>query len=70
MSLSNENIKQKLIEKFSDQLTNWQEPYGMLTFTAAKDLNIKVMQTTGLGNTWWPRMMQACFIWPIWAALK
>ena len=44
MSLSNENIKQKLIEKFSDQLTNWQEPYGMLTFTAAKDLNIKVMQ--------------------------
>jgi NADH-quinone oxidoreductase subunit C len=44
MSLSNENIKQKLTEKFGDQLTDWQEPYGMLTFTAPKDLNIKVMQ--------------------------
>jgi NADH-quinone oxidoreductase subunit C len=44
MSLSNENIKQRLTEKFDDQLTDWQEPYGMLTFTAPKDLNIKVMQ--------------------------
>ncbi|WP_462251041.1 NADH-quinone oxidoreductase subunit C [Ferruginibacter sp.] len=44
MSLSNENIKQKLTEKFGDHLTDWQEPYGMLTFTAPKDFNIKVMQ--------------------------
>jgi NADH-quinone oxidoreductase subunit C len=44
MSLSNENIKQRLTEKFEDQLTDGQEPYGMLTFTAPKDLNIKVMQ--------------------------
>jgi NADH-quinone oxidoreductase subunit C len=42
--LTNEIIKQKLTEKFGDQLFDWQEPYGMLTFTAARDLNIKVMQ--------------------------
>ncbi len=44
MSLSNELIKEKLIEKFPDQLTDWLEPYGMLTFTAPKELNLKVMQ--------------------------
>lgn len=44
MSLTNEIIQQKLTEKFGDQLTNWQEPYGMLTFTAPKDLNLKVLQ--------------------------
>ncbi len=44
MALTNDIIKQKLTEKFGDQLTDWQEPYGMLTFTAPKDLNIKVMQ--------------------------
>jgi NADH-quinone oxidoreductase subunit C len=44
MSLTNETIQQKLTEKFGDQLTNWQEPYGMLTFTAPKDLNLKVLQ--------------------------
>src|SRR6195952_4861932 len=44
MALTNELIKEKLTEKFGDQLTNWQEPYGLLTFTASKDLNLKVMQ--------------------------
>ena len=44
MALTNETIQQKLTEKFGDQLTNWQEPYGMLTFTAPKDLNLKVLQ--------------------------
>lgn len=42
--LTNEIIQQKLTEKFPDQLTDWQEPYGMLTFTAPKDLNLKVLQ--------------------------
>jgi len=42
--LTNEIIQQKLTEKFGDVLTDWQEPYGMLTFTAPKDLNLKVMQ--------------------------
>ena len=44
MSLTNETIKQKLTEKFGETLTDWQEPYGMLTFSAPKDFNLKVLQ--------------------------
>jgi len=44
MALTNDSIKTKLTEKFGDQLSNWQEPYGMLTFTAPKELNLKVLQ--------------------------
>jgi NADH-quinone oxidoreductase subunit C len=44
MALTNDIIKQRLIEKFGDQLTGWEEPYGMLTFTAPKEMNLKVMQ--------------------------
>ncbi len=44
MALTNETIKGKLTEKFGETLTDWQEPYGMLTFTAPKDLNLKVLQ--------------------------
>ena len=44
MSISNETVKTTLTEKFGDQLTDWQEPYGMLTFTAPKELNLKVLQ--------------------------
>ena len=44
MSLTNETIKEKLTEKFGDTLTNWQDPYGMLTFTAPKEFNLKVLQ--------------------------
>ncbi|HMI78043.1 MAG TPA: NADH-quinone oxidoreductase subunit C [Ferruginibacter sp.] len=42
--LTNDTIQQKLTDKFPDQLTGWQEPYGMLTFTAPKELNLKVLQ--------------------------
>lgn len=44
MSLTNDIIKQKLIEKFGDTVTNFSEPYGMLTFEAPKEMNLKVMQ--------------------------
>lgn len=44
MALTNEIIRQKLTEKFGDELTDWQEPYGMLTFTSDKNLNLKVLQ--------------------------
>lgn len=44
MALTNEFVQQALTEKFGDELTNWSEPYGMLTFTAPKDLNLKVLQ--------------------------
>jgi NADH-quinone oxidoreductase subunit C len=42
--MTNDIIKQKLTEKFGDVFTEWLEPYGMLTFTAPKDLNVKVLQ--------------------------
>ena len=44
MSLTNELVKAKLTEKFGDQLTHWEEPYGFLTFTTSKELNLKVLQ--------------------------
>src|SRR5438552_16870955 len=43
MALTNEHIKQRLIEKFGEQVTNFSEPYGMLTFEATKEMNLKVM---------------------------
>lgn len=43
MSLTNERIIQRLIEKFGEQVTAFSEPYGMLTFEAPKDLNLKVL---------------------------
>ncbi|MDP4263750.1 MAG: NADH-quinone oxidoreductase subunit C [Bacteroidota bacterium] len=43
MELTNDIIKQKLIEKFGDQVTDFTEPYGMLTFSASRDLNLKVL---------------------------
>ena len=42
--LTNEIIQQRLTEKFGDQLTDWETPYGMLTFTGPKALNLKVLQ--------------------------
>ena len=44
MKLTNERIKERLTEKFPDQVTNITEPYGMLTFEAPKDTNLKVLQ--------------------------
>ena len=42
--LSNETIKDRLTQKFGDQVSNFAEPYGMLTFEAPKEMNLKVMQ--------------------------
>ena len=42
--IDNTFIKEKLTAKFGEALSNWQEPYGMLTFTAPNDLNLKVLQ--------------------------
>jgi NADH-quinone oxidoreductase subunit C len=43
MSLTNDHIKQRLIEKFGDEVTAFEEPYGMLTFESPKNLNLKVL---------------------------
>lgn len=44
MALTNEIIKSKLSEKFGEEITGWEEPYGMLTFSSQKDQNLKVLQ--------------------------
>jgi NADH-quinone oxidoreductase subunit C len=44
MELTNEHIKQRLTEKFGEQVSNFTEPYGMLTFEAPKEMNLKVLQ--------------------------
>lgn len=44
MALSNETIQQKLTEKFGGQVSNFEEPYGLLTFEAPKELNLKVLK--------------------------
>src|SRR5215216_1650502 len=43
MALTNEHIKQRLTERFGEQVANFSEPYGMLTFEAHKELNLKVL---------------------------
>ena len=44
MALTNELIQEKLTEKFGEQLTEWEMPYGLLTFRAPADMNLKVLQ--------------------------
>ena len=43
-ALSNATIKELLTAKFGEQLTNFEEPYGLLGFHAPAELNLKVMQ--------------------------
>lgn len=44
MALTYEHIRQRLEEKFPEQLKGFSEPYGMLTFEGPKELNLKVLQ--------------------------
>ena len=44
MSLTNDIIRQRLTEQFGEQVTGFEEPYGMLAFEAPKDMNLKVLQ--------------------------
>jgi NADH-quinone oxidoreductase subunit C len=41
--LTNEIIKQRILSKFGEQATGFTEPYGMLTFEAPKEMNLKVL---------------------------
>jgi NADH-quinone oxidoreductase subunit C len=43
MALTNGHIKKRLSENFPAQVTGFEEPYGMLTFHAPKELNLKVL---------------------------
>lgn len=42
--LTNDIVKQRLTEQFGEQVSGFEEPYGMLTFEAPKELNLKVLQ--------------------------
>lgn len=44
MPLTNPNIIQRLVDKFGESLTEFGEPYGMLTFAAPREMNLKVMR--------------------------
>jgi NADH-quinone oxidoreductase subunit C len=44
MALTNETIKERLTAHFGDQLSQFEEPYGLLSFEAPKELNLKVLQ--------------------------
>lgn len=44
MSLTNELVQQQLKEHFGEAVFNFTEPYGMLTFEAPKENNIKVLR--------------------------
>ena len=41
--LTNEQIKTRLLEKFGELISNFEEPYGLLTFEAPKEMNLKVL---------------------------
>jgi NADH-quinone oxidoreductase subunit C len=44
MALTYDLIKQRLTEKFGDRVSNFEEPYGMLSFEVPKDLNIEMLR--------------------------
>ena len=44
MGLTNEQIQQRLQEKFGEALNSYEQPYGMLSVTAPKEKNIEILQ--------------------------
>ncbi|RYZ30938.1 MAG: NADH-quinone oxidoreductase subunit C [Chitinophagaceae bacterium] len=44
MALSNDYIKQRLQEKFGEDVFSFEEPFGMLTFETKPERNLEVMQ--------------------------
>lgn len=44
MGLTNEIIQQKLTEKFGENVSNFNESFGLLSFEAPKEMNLKVLQ--------------------------
>jgi NADH-quinone oxidoreductase subunit C len=43
MPLTHDHIRQRLTDKFGEQLSGFSEPWGTLTFEAPKELNLKVL---------------------------
>jgi NADH-quinone oxidoreductase subunit C len=44
MVLTNEIVKNRLQEKFGEELTEWEEQFGLLTCTMPAAINVKVLQ--------------------------
>jgi len=44
MALTNEHIQKRISEKFGEFVSDFAEPYGMLSFTVSKAYNLKVLQ--------------------------
>ncbi len=44
MAIDNQYIQAKLTEKFGDMVSNFDDSYGMLSFEAPKEQNLKVLQ--------------------------
>lgn len=44
MGLTNDKIKERLIEKFGESVFGFEENYGLLSFEALKENNLKVLQ--------------------------
>jgi NADH-quinone oxidoreductase subunit C len=44
MLLTSEYIQQKIEAKFGAEVGEFEDTYGMLSFTAKKDINLKVLQ--------------------------
>lgn len=42
--MTNEIIQNRLTEKFGDKLTEWESPFGLLSFRASAAMNIEVLQ--------------------------
>jgi NADH-quinone oxidoreductase subunit C len=42
--MTKEIVKERLLGQFAEQLTEWEEPFGMLTFRVPAEMNLKVMQ--------------------------
>lgn len=44
MALTNDIIKEKLSDKFGEQITEWDEQFGLLAFRVQAETNLKVLQ--------------------------
>jgi NADH-quinone oxidoreductase subunit C len=42
--MTNETIQNKLTEKFGEKLTEWESPYGLLSFRAPAQMNVEVLE--------------------------
>jgi NADH-quinone oxidoreductase subunit C len=44
MSLTNEIVKNALVQNFGESVSAFEEPYGFLTFVASRDKNLEVLR--------------------------